>query len=129
MKVYGLCRLTKEIELKHSQGGTAYLMNGIACDRKFKKEGEPTADFFNIKVFGKTAEAMNNFLHKGSKIFIEGDLQTESYTDKAGNKKTSISIFVTSWEFAESKGEAEPKKNDNDFLNVAPEILEELPFS
>lgn len=131
MKVYGLCRLTKEIELKYSQSGTAYMMNGIACDRKFKKDGEPTADFFNIKVFGKTAEAMNNFLHKGSKIFIEGDLQTESYTDKSGNKKTSISIFVTSWEFAESKGEGGSNSNDkgNDFLNVAPEILEELPFS
>lgn len=133
MRVYGLARLTKEIELKYSTSGTAYLMNGIACDRKYKKDGEPTADFFNIKAFGKTAEAMNQYLHKGSKVFIEGDLQTETYTDKAGNKKTSTAIFVTSWEFAESKGSGsvdpvEQAKN-TDFLKVPEGLIEELPFS
>lgn len=129
MKVYGLCRLTKDIELKHSQGGTAYLMNGIACDRKFKKEGEPTADFFNVKAFNRTAESMSQMLHKGSKIFIEGDLQTESYTDKAGQKKTSISILITSWEFAESKNSSESKSSENDFLSVPDGLIETLPFS
>ena len=127
MRVYGLCRLTKEIELKQSANGTSYLINGIACDRKYSKGEEKQTDFFNIKAFGKTAEAMDKFLHKGSKIFIEGDLQTESYTDKSGQKKTSTSIFINSWEFAESKGEAEPKKN-NDFLSVPDGLIEELPF-
>lgn len=132
MRIYGLARLTKEIELKYSASGTAYLMNGIACDRKYKKDGEPTADFFNIKVFGKTAEAMNQYLHKGSKVFIEGDLQTETYTDKAGSKKTSTAIFVTSWEFAESKadsGNGNSNAKSNDFLNVPDGLVEELPFS
>ncbi len=132
MRIYGLARLTKEIELKYSASGTAYLMNGIACDRKYKKDGEPTADFFNIKAFGKTAEAMNQYLHKGSKVFIEGDLQTETYTDKAGNKKTSTAIFVTSWEFAESKadsGNGNSNAKSNDFLNVPDGLVEELPFS
>lgn len=131
MRVYGICRLTRDIELKHSTSGTAYLMNGIACDRKFKREGEPSADFFNIKAFGKTAEAMDRYLHKGSKILIEGDLQTEEYTDKAGNKKTTTSIFVMSWEFAESKGEGGSSGNakSNDFVSIPEGLVEELPFS
>lgn len=126
MRIFGICRLCKEIELNHSTSGTAYLSNSIACDRKY---GEKKTDFFYIKAFAKTAESMNSFLHKGSKIFIEGDLQTDEYTDKAGNKKTSTYIVISSWEFAESKGESENKSGNNDFINVAPEILEELPFS
>ena len=126
MRVYGIGRLTKDIELKSSQSGTTFLAsNSIACDRKFSKE--KTTDFFNIKAFGKTAEAMERYLHKGSKIFIEGDLQIEEYTDKSGVKKQSPSITITSWEFAEGKGETETPKND--FLSVPDGLVEELPFS
>lgn len=129
MKAFGLGRLTREIELKYSQSGTAYMQNSIACDRRFKKDGEPDADFFNIKVFGKTAEAMEKMLHKGSKIFVEGTLQNDSWTDKDGNKKSQTAIMVETWEFAESKGQqTETKSNDvTDFLNVAD--ISELPFS
>ena len=130
MKAFGLGRLTREIELKYSTSGTAYMQNSIACDRRFKKDGDPEADFFNIKVFGKTAEAMEKMLHKGSKIFVEGTLQNDSWTDKDGNKKSQTAIMVENWEFAESKGQqTETKSKDNDFLNVAPEILETLPFT
>jgi len=125
MKAYGLGRLTKEIELKYSQSGTAYMSNSIACDRKFAKE--KTTDFFNIKAFGRTAEAMDKFLHKGSKIFVEGNLQTDEYTTKDGQKKSSVSLYVDSWEFAEAKGEAKEEKPD--FINIPDSILETLPFS
>lgn len=126
MKAYGIGRLTKEIELKYSQSGTAYMSNSIACDRKFVKE--KTTDFFNIKAFSKTAEAMDKMLHKGSKIFVEGELQVDEYTDKNGIKKSSVSIVVSSWEFAESKGESkEEKKPDDEFLKVAD--LSDLPFA
>lgn len=126
MKVYGLGRLTKEPELKYSASGTAYLMNSIACDRKDK---DKTTDFFSIKAFGKTAEAMGKFLHKGSKILVEGTLQNDTY-EKDGVKKTTTSISVSAWEFAESKGEKAESKPNNDFLNVAAGVCEEeLPFS
>ena len=125
MRVYGLGRLTKEIELKYSQSGTAYMSNSIACDRKFAKE--KTTDFFNIKAFGKTAEAMDKFLHKGSKIFVEGSLQTDEYTTKDGQKKSSISLYVDSWEFAEGKSEVKEEKSD--FLSVPEGLIETLPFS
>lgn len=126
MRVYGIGRLTKEIELKSSQSGTTFLAsNSIACERKFSKE--KTTDFFNIKAFGKTAEAMERYLHKGSKIFIEGDLQIEEYTDKSGVKKQSPSITITSWEFAEGKGEEKPTSNG--LLSIPEGLVEELPFS
>lgn len=125
MRAYGLGRLTKDIELKSSTSGTSYLSNSVACDRKY---GEKKTDFFNIKAFGKTAEAMDKFLHKGSKIFVEGDLQIDEYTDKTGNKRQTISIVVTSWEFAESKGESKEEKKDG-FLNIPEGLTEELPFA
>ena len=121
MRVFGIGRLTKEVELKSSQSGTSYLSNSIACDRKY---GEKKTDFFNIKAFGKTAEAMDKFLHKGSKIFVEGDIQVDEYTDKTGVKKSSVSIVISSWEFAESK---EEKKND--FISLPEGLTEELPFA
>ena len=126
MKAYGLGRLTKEPELKYSASGTAYLMNSIACDRKDK---DKTTDFFSIKAFGKTAEAMSKFLHKGSKILVEGTLQNDTYDSKDGVKKTTTSISVSAWEFAESKGEKTESKPNNDFLNIGIEPTEELPFS
>ena len=125
MRGYGIGRLTKDIEVKYSATGTAYLTNSIACDRKFSKEKQ--TDFFNIKVFGKTAEAMGKFLHKGSKIFVEGSLQNDEYTTKEGVKKTTTSLYVDSWEFAEGKGEAKEEKPD--FISVPEGLVEELPFS
>ena len=129
MKAIGIGRLTKDIELKHSQSGTAFLSNSIACDRKFKREGEPTADFHNIKVFGKTAEAMEKYLHKGSKIYVEGNLQNEEYTDKNGVKRQITSIYVTEWEFADSKGEKTETKADVTELNITEQLPFDLPFS
>lgn len=127
MKAYGIGRLTREIELKSSTSGTSYLANSIACDRKYSKE--KVTDFFNIKAFGKVAEGMDKWLHKGSKIFIEGDIQVDEYTDKNGVKKSTTSIVVSSWEFAEGKGETAPEKKDDvaDFLNVSD--ISELPFA
>jgi single-strand DNA-binding protein len=127
MRVYGLGRLTRELELKSSTSGTSYLTNSIACDRKY---GEKKTDFYQIKAFGKTAEAMDKFLHKGSKIFVDGELQTDEYTDKNGIKKQTTSIVVSSWEFAEAKSESkESNESKNDFINIPDSIIEELPFA
>jgi single-strand DNA-binding protein len=129
MKAYGIGRLTREIELKSSTSGTSYLANSIACDRKYSKE--KVTDFFNIKAFGKVAEGMDKWLHKGSKIFIEGDIQVDEYTDKNGIKKSTTSIVVSSWEFAEGKGETKDQVTEDakSFLNVPDSLLETLPFS
>ena len=118
-------RLTKDIELKSSTSGTSYLQNSIAVDRKGK---EKETDFFNISAFGKTADFMDKYFRKGSKVAITGHLQSGSYTDKNGNKVNSVSIIVDQIDFCEAKGETTEKK-ETDFLSVPESLVEELPFA
>ena len=118
--------LCKEVEVKTSSSGTAYLTNSIAVKREFHKDGEPESDFFSISIFGKSAEAAGKYLHKGSRIIVTGRIQNDSYTTKEGEKKTTTKVLVEKWEFAGGKDESAEKKDD--FLNVSATITEELPF-
>ena len=131
-KVIMAGRLCKDIEVKNSASGTAFIQNSIAVDRKFKKEGEPTADFFYISIFGKLAEVAGKYLHKGSKVLIIGHIQNSSYTNNKGEKKESSTIFVDELEFLDSKEKSgsndNGNANSNDFLNVPDSIIETLPF-
>lgn len=121
-------RLTKDIELKSSTSGTSYTQNSIAVDRKGK---EKETDFFNISAFGKTAEFMEKYFHKGSKVAITGHLQSGSYTDKNGNKVNSVTIIVDQIDFCEAKGESKDQVTEdaNSFLNIPDSLLETLPFA
>ena len=127
-------RLTKDGELK--QGNTAYYHNNIAVDRKYKKEGEPTADFFRFKMFGKGAETFAKYTHKVSKVFIGGHNQTDEYTTQDGTKVREIVLYVDDFEFLDSKQEQASQNTStttqnatgNDFLNVPDNLVEELPF-
>ena len=107
----------------------------LAVDRRFKKDGEPTADFINCKAFGKTAEFDEKYVRKGTKLCIEGRIQTGSYTNKDGNKVYTTEVVVESQEFAESKnsnsGEATETKPEVDmgFMSIPDNIDEQLPFN
>lgn len=113
-------RIVRDVTTESSASGTTYLRNAIAVDRKGK---DKEADFFEISAFGKTAEFIEKYFSKGRKIAISGHLQSNSYTDKNGNKKTTVSIIADEVDFCDSKSESK----DNDFLNVTD--TEELPFS
>lgn len=118
-------RLTSDGEITYSTTGTAFYRNTIAVDRKFKKDGEPDADFFKFKMFGKAAETFQQWTQKGSKVFLAGRNQTETYTDKDGNKRTDIKLIVDEFEFLDSKAK---EMSDNDgFVNIAENV--ELPFN
>jgi len=91
--------LVREVEMTYTAGGLAIFKNCIAVKDTFKKE---TTYFHNIVAFGKTAETMANFLHKGSKILIEGQL-TQSNYEKDGQKRSSTDINVDRFEFLDSK--------------------------
>lgn len=118
-------RLTSDGEIIYSTTGTAFYRNTIAVDRKFKKDGEPDADFFKFKMFGKAAETFQQWTQKGSKVFLAGRNQTETYTDKDGNKRTDIKLIVDEFEFLDSKAK---EMSDNDgFANIAENV--ELPFN
>ena len=105
----------------------------LAVDRRFKQEGQPTADFIRCIAFGKTAEFFERFGRKGTKFLIEGRIQTGSYTNKDGQKVYTTDVVVENTEFGESKnssGSAEPQpKPDDSFMSIPNDIGEELPFA
>ena len=134
-----LCgRLTADPELKQTQNGIAVVSFTIAVNRRFKRDNEPDADWFNCVAFGKTAEFCEKYLHKGSKVLIEGEVQNDNY-EKDGVKHYGTKIVINQIEFAESKGSqsnstdnSEPEANapvDDGFMNIPDGIDEELPFA
>lgn len=129
-KVLLMGRLTREPELRCSQNGNVVLHAGLAVDRKYKQDGEQTADFPSIVAFGKTAEFIEKYFHKGSKILIEGRLQTGNYTNKDGVKVYTTDVVAESVEFCESKKADDSRAEvNNEFMNI-PDALEDegLPF-
>lgn len=128
-------RLTKDVEARHT-GETAVARYSLAVERKFKREGEATADFINCVTFGKNAEFVEKYLHKGMKIAVTGRIQTGNYTDKDGKKVYTTDIVVEEHEFCESKGSG-ASENDvptfrpdaNGFVSIPDGIEEELPFN
>ena len=142
-KVILMGRLTRDPEVRYSQGesSTAVARYTLAVDRRFKKEGEQSADFIGCVAFGKQAEFAEKYLHQGTKIAITGRIQTGSYTNKDGQRVYTTDVVVEEQEFAESKaaGQNSQQQNsrpepsaavDNDgFMQIPDGIDEELPFS
>lgn len=125
-------RLTKDNEVSSSTSGTTFLRNTVAVNRKFKKEGEPDADFFSFSMFGKAAETFEKYTHKGSKVFLAGHMQNNNYTNKDGQKIYDVRLMVDDFEFLDNKADGEKtesKDSKYDFINIADSVLEELPFS
>lgn len=106
-KVILIGRLTKEPDIRLTPAGLKVAHYTLAVDRKFKKDGEPDADFIPCVAFGKPAEFTEKYLSKGAKIAICGRLQTRSYEDKYGQKKYVTEIIVDEQYFAESKRNAD----------------------
>ncbi len=84
--------VTKDLELKTLQGDNHVVNFTVATDRRFKEKGEKITDFFNIVLWGRTAELAAQYLQKGSKCLIQGEMQLRKYTDKEGNQKISPEI-------------------------------------
>lgn len=150
-KIFLMGRLTRDPEVRYSQGEkqTAVARYSVAVDRRFKREGDPEADFFNCTAFGKQAEFCEKYLHKGTKVVVEGRLQNDNYTNKDGNQVYSVRVITESIEFAESKRAAEASGQSfgapaqsgydrgpvsgggapDDFINIPEGIEEDLPFN
>ena len=133
-KVILMGRLTADPEITYSQkDNSAIARYTLAVDRRFKREGEQSADFIRCVAFGKTAEFTEKYLKKGTKIASVGRIQTGSYTNKEGQKVYTTDIVVEECEFAESKANNEqtpiPAPQDNGFMSIPQGIDEELPFA
>ena len=137
-KVIEIGRLTKDPEIRYSQGAssTCIARYTLAVDRKIKRDGEPTADFINCIAFGKLGEFAEKYLHKGTKIAVTGRIQTGSYKNKDGNTVYTTDVVVEEQEFCESKSSNQSQQNEmtqqssDDFMSI-PDGLDDtgLPFN
>ena len=137
-KVILMGRLTRDPEVRYTQGDNAMAIArySLAVDRRFKRDGEPDADFINCVAFGKSGEFAEKYLKKGTKIAVVGRIQTGSYTNKEGQKVYTTDVVVEEQEFAESKsnssqqGNSAPEQTGSDsFMDIPDGIDEELPFN
>ncbi len=150
-KVILMGRLTRDPEVRYSAGENALAIARytLAVDRRFRRDGEATADFINCVSFGRTAEFAEKYFHQGIRIVISGRIQTGSYTNREGQKVYTTEVVVEEQEFAESKAASNqyaasapayspapqasaptPSAASADgFMNIPDGIDEELPFN
>ena len=136
-KVILLGRLTRNPEVRYTSGKDntqlCIARYTLAIDRRFKTEGQPSADFINCVAMGKNGEFAEKYLKQGTKIAVTGRIQTGSYTNKDGQKVYTTDVMIEEQEFAESKksdnAQPEPSESANDgFMNIPEGIEAELPF-
>ena len=133
-------RCSREIELKFiPSSGMAVAKFSLAVDREMSKEkkqeaeakGQPTADFINITVFGKTAENCANYLSKGNRCAVQGRISTGSYTTQTGEKRYTTEVIADRVEFLGSKTDRQaiPQNDFNDFPDVFEPVDDgDIPF-
>ena len=153
-KVILMGRLTRDPDVRYSSGenSLAIARYTLAVDRRFKRDGEATADFISCVTFGRSAEFAEKYFRQGIRITVSGRIQTGSYTNRDGQKVYTTEVVIEEQEFAESKGASDnasanytvpagapeamapeaaaPSAASADgFLNIPDGIDEELPFN
>ena len=147
-KVILMGRLTRDPEVRYSAGENALAIARytLAVDRRFRRDGEASADFISCVSFGRTAEFAEKYFRQGLKIAVTGRIQTGSYTNREGQKVYTTEVVVEDQEFAESKATSDanmgnfrasaptpapaPVSDAGDgFMNIPDGIDEELPFN
>ena len=137
-------RLAAEPEIKSTPSGKDVLTIGIAVDRRFKRDGAPECDFFNVVAWEGTARFINNFFHKGKEILVQGRMEYRKYTDKNGAEKGIWELIAENAEFCGSKagngdapnnsaqGKAQEKSNaaspEPDLTKSSPAADDDYPF-
>ena len=113
---------------EQANSNTVIAKNSLAVRRDFKNKqtGEYDTDWIPLTAFSKTAETLMQYTGKGSKILVVGKLQTNNFTNKQGNKRTSYDVIVDRFEFLDSKGDNQQKQTDNPFANA--NLSNEDPF-
>ena len=141
-KVILVGRLVRDPEVRYTQGDNpmAIARYTLAVDRRFKRDGEPTADFINCVAFGKSGEFAEKYFRKGLRIAISGRITTGSFTNKDGVKVHTTEVTVEDQEFAESKAEQAQNSGNSTtqtsttagrgFMNIPDNVDDsELPFN
>jgi len=110
-KVILLGRLTKDPEIRYSQSAEPVCVSRftVAVDRRFKKEGEPDADFINCVAFRRTAEFIERYIKKGMMVSVCGSLTVRSYDDNTGQRRWITEVSAEEVNFAESRAAYEAR--------------------
>ena len=132
-KVILMGRLTRDPEVRYTAGeeAKAIARYTLAVDRRFKREGEATADFVSCVAFGRQAEFAEKYFRQGIKILVTGRIQTGRYTNNDDRKVYTTDIVIQEQEFAENKkaeGTAGVTTDPDGFMNIPDGIEEGLPF-
>lgn len=107
-------RITHDLELRKTANGTSVVNFTIAVDRKYQASGEEKkTDFIDCVAWRGTADFISTYFKKGAMIAVEGEIQTDSYTDKDGNKRKKVEISVDNASFCGSKTEGSNLPADN----------------
>lgn len=137
-KVILIGRATKDTEARYTSGENSMCIARytLAVDRRFKRDGDQSADFIPCVAFGKAGEFAEKYIKKGTKIAVSGRIQTGSYTNKDGVKVYTTEVVVEEQEFAESKNSGSDRKqteakqdNMDGFMSIPDGIDDELPFN
>lgn len=115
-----LGRLTRDPDIKVSQSGMTIARFTLAVNRGYKKDQKQEADFISCVAFGKTAEAIGNYVYKGQRLLVEGRIQTGHYTDKNGETRYTTEIAVNRSEFVEKRSESSTQGNYHEGNQNAP---------
>jgi len=117
-KVVLVGNLTRDVEIRYSQSGSAIGNVGIATSRKWKTQTGEQKDevmFIDLTFFGRTAEIANQYLRKGSKVLVDGRLQFQQWTAQDGTKRSKHAITVENLQMLDSKADAQNPNNNNGY--------------
>lgn len=122
-------RLTRDPRLSYSQGAeqTAIARFTLAVNRRFSREGEPTADFIECVSFGRQAEHASRYYKQGTKIEVRGRIQTGSYINKDGARVYTTEVIVEEQDFAESKAAADQSRSQAPAASEPQAVPEQAP--
>ena len=104
-KVILVGRIVRDPELRSTNTGKSVATFSLAVDRRFKQEGQPEADFFNIVAWGRQAEVICQYLGKGRQIALTGRLQSRSYDAQDGSKRYVTEVVLEEFDFIGSKSD------------------------
>ena len=128
-KCFLLGRMTKDPEIRRTNGGTAVTSFTLAVDRDFKTNREKETDLIEVVAWRNTAEFVSKYFSKGRMAIVEGRLQIRDWTDKNGNKRRTAEVVADNVYFGDSKREnkEEPEYKQADLAEISEEVGE-LPF-
>ena len=101
-KVILVGNLTRDIEVRYTQGGLAVAKMGMAINRRYKQgeEAKETTCFVDLTAFGRQAEVLKEYVGKGSPLFVEGRLEYSTWEAKeGGGKRSKLEVIVENFQF------------------------------